>query len=510
MSSLRPHPPKLGALFAYDAGILSDEATARVERHLGSCAACARALGDIRAYAQVRHEEAEVGYAEPDWSKMELVLAREAKAQVRQGRTERALLWPAVALAAAVLLAIVSQLDRSGTEGRGDESARAPGPAPMTADQIAALTPPPSPAQQPLAGEVTALAGGATVDSATGGEPLVIGSSLREGQRIVTGPAANVHGRLWVETGIVVHAESKVRLSRVRLDGIVLALEEGVVSSRVEKLEGAAPIPGRDAPEAHHDDVRRYEVWAEPYVIAVRGTRFAVTRREAGVAVTVDEGVVEVLRDGQLVARVPAPGQWRSSAEIEGLPLHEVPEARALGEVALRWPTLRLPRRANLRRWMVDGSSFLASGEVALRIADGPVVIEAEDLRGRLLRAEVVVGKEGLTLDPEAIRPSAPVIRHGHLPTELVTPVVRAGQPGLRRCYEQALARDLPDVGGRMEVTLTVGLMGDVERAELQAERPPPATFVRCIEGQVMRWQFPPPRGGKAVFAMPLVFSPRR
>ena len=48
MSAL--HAPKVAALLAYDAGLLSARGTRRVETHLGVCDACKRTLAAIRAY----------------------------------------------------------------------------------------------------------------------------------------------------------------------------------------------------------------------------------------------------------------------------------------------------------------------------------------------------------------------------------------------------------------------------------------------------------------------------
>ena len=74
-----------------------------------------------------------------------------------------------------------------------------------------------------------------------------------------------------------------------------------------------------------------------------------------------------------------------------------------------------------------------------------------------------------------------------------ISAVVRSkvNQAGLKACYERALKMDNHLTSGRIDVTVSIGLSGMVQRVVINA----PSTFIMvepCIKTAVKRWVFPP------------------
>ena len=73
-----------------------------------------------------------------------------------------------------------------------------------------------------------------------------------------------------------------------------------------------------------------------------------------------------------------------------------------------------------------------------------------------------------------------------------ITAVVRnpANQAALKSCYERALKMDNHLTSGRIDVTVSIGMSGAVQRVVINA----PSSFILvepCIKGAVKRWVFP-------------------
>jgi len=73
------HPPKLGALMAYDADVLSDDGRRRVEAHLSGCDTCREALAAMHVYDTLLADVANEPAPAIDYPRMELPLRREAR-----------------------------------------------------------------------------------------------------------------------------------------------------------------------------------------------------------------------------------------------------------------------------------------------------------------------------------------------------------------------------------------------------------------------------------------------
>ena len=480
------HSKKSAALLAYDLGVLSDAGRARVEKHLATCALCARELAAIRVYEALQTEAKAQQWADPNWDRMDLALRREASAvasAIRQERAGgRAALYGALAAAAVILLAVGT----SGLWPRGGAPARVRSAAEELALRDGA----------PRSGTVTAVAGHATVDARV----VALGDEIREGALIVTSPNSATHVRLADGTGFLLAASTTARLERSREHGTVIALEAGRVTNRVAHLEAGA----------------RYEIAAAPYVIHVRGTHFTVSHGrtaagEAEVTVTVKEGVVEVTEGDALVARIVGPNRW--SAPEEGAARHpgwlEDPVALAPG--GADWPVVTIPRTEGVVSVEFDGLPLSLAGEVAMRASVGTHQGVAFDLSGTATRFTLEVGPEGASLDPTLmLRPTvvdAP--RRGSLDPEIVRDVVTRGMDGVQRCYQTALMRR-PDLAGHMALRITVDPSGHVARATLATSATPYPWLSTCVENQAGAWVFPAPEGGAAVsLSVPLDFATR-
>jgi hypothetical protein len=83
---------------------------------------------------------------------------------------------------------------------------------------------------------------------------------------------------------------------------------------------------------------------------------------------------------------------------------------------------------------------------------------------------------------------------------EQISAVVRntTNQAALKSCYERALKMDNHLTRGRVDVTVSVGTSGTVQRVVSKA----PSSFILvepCIKGAVKRWVFPPSKEEYAV-----------
>ena len=126
-----------------------------------------------------------------------------------------------------------------------------------------------------------------------------------------------------------------------------------------------------------------FTVAVGPYVIVVVGTTFDVGMNSGRVAVDVDEGVVEVWRDGQMV-RLQAGHSWRG-------PVRETPRARRTVAMAPP-PAVPLPPHPADR--FLEAKTALAAGDTAtalqilehLSAGTGPTAENSSYEIGRVLR----------------------------------------------------------------------------------------------------------------------------
>lgn len=478
------HPPKVRALLAYEAGRLGARGRDRVERHLASCEVCDEALAAMRAYDELVKEVRAEPLPRIDWSAMELTLRREAREQARAAtRAAPSSTVGLVALAAAALLAVVLAWP---SEERVVE-VELPQPSSGAAPE-ADRTPEAAPAPAPVTARVTAVAGCPAVDGRPG--CVELGAEVGTGDRLTTGAGALAHLRVAEGTGFVAHAGTDLAVTRLEPGTVELSLSAGRVSSLV-------------SPRA---DGERYEVRADEWTVRVRGTRFEVARDARGVGVTVDEGVVEVVR-GDEVVTLRSPARWTSAPGVGASEQGAVALPRVA--VGLEWPALTLPDLAHVDVWEIDGAAVEAVGRLSMRVPTGPLAILGRGPRG-LYRATLDIGDEGAELEEQrlVLASEAAAAPRGELTSEEIRPVVQAGMRDLRRCYDRALRRR-PDLRGRYSARVLVDRAGGVRQVRLSAPDAP-AEFASCITDEARSWRFPAPRGGVVWLDVPLNFAPRR
>ncbi|MEZ4249168.1 MAG: AgmX/PglI C-terminal domain-containing protein [Polyangiales bacterium] len=464
------------AIAAYVEGRLSKEGRRRLEARaarqpeVADALARARALGALSSDADRVARDAVMG---TPLEKLELPLRREV-ARLEDARRRRNVGVAVLALAAAAVLGwLVTH--------------PAPVEAPVAEAVVEELPPAPVLAAAALDAEVTAVAGEALAEGRD--LPLALGDTLHEGE--VLQVAGALHGRLDEGTGIVLAPGpsplARARIDRLRVDGVVLSLLQGRLGNQVRT---GTP----------------YAVQAGPYRIEVRGTRFSVDRVEDEVAVRLDEGRVAIERDGELLALLEAPAEWRSSSAID-VP-GPVERPRALAELDLRWPRFRLPS-GRFVELEIDGSVLPAGDGLAMRVPAGSQEVIGIDADGRRHRGVVEVG-EGFVLDERALTPERTATRRGYLAPEVIREVVAPRVESLKRCYERTLRRTNPELTGSYVLRVIVGTDGQVRRVRVVTEGETPPPFVACLQLEAQSWSFPRPEGdGPVTFDLPLAFTAR-
>jgi hypothetical protein len=488
------HAPKFFALEAYAQRLLSPRASARLERHLAGCSTCREALAAVRAYAELRAEAQAAAPAEFDpraptlsWERLEAALVAKPKgaaaAPARRNLGKLiALGWPLMAVAAALAIAWFGRSGMDDAEPRRHASVPAP-----TAEA------------QKVVGWVSLLAGSATLEHDGAHSEITLDTPIQEGDLLRTGAKATLHVALPRETGFALAAESELRVARLRAGETELALARGRVANRVHKLS----------------ERERYHVAVTDLTASVRGTRFWVARGDALLArgttrfdqpsVFVEEGRVDVSRDGQLLSSLTA-GQ--------GFPatMFTAPGAGGRASVHLMPPpgpesfALLLPPLPAVRAWQLEDGPVSAAGTLAMRLPPGPSELKFEDARGQIRSVRIDLNAPLVTLAPadlsELLAPKA--MPAGYLSPEQISAVVRGAIEPLRRCYERNL-RVEPKLESKFALRMRVSAEGRVVRAEVDAKAKLPLDLERCIELEAHKLVFPKPEGGGPVsFEVPL------
>ncbi len=488
MSHQRPHTAKVRALLALNAGRLGPSGEARLQRHVAVCALCDATWRAVQVHESLTREVRETA-PDVDWTTMELAMRQQARIVVQRRRMTHLALPIALAAIAAALLLFVRPLSHQPVTRKVALAPAQPSASPIVLRE---------PKRAPLLATVTALRGHATVAHTTSTtEPLGLASALAEGERLEVAADSEAHLLLAEDTGMIVGPGSVVTLTHLRQGDIQLELLSGKVTSQVRHLAAG----------------ERYEVLALGYTTAVRGTHFEVSIEGGSLAVSVEEGRVVVTDPSrQVVGDVTAPGTFSVQDGVGHPAALRLPKPRVLTLPLSAWPQLVLPRLSNVAAWRIDGSTFAASAELAMRAPQGELTLFATLDDGRERQVTVRVPFEGLRVGDETLR----VLTHpelderrgaGVLRPEAIMSVVQAGLPLLQRCYERSL-KQRPDVGGRLTMRITVDSGGRVARATLRGEvGGVPEDLVACIREAASRWHFAAPGGTGVTFDSPIRLS---
>lgn len=512
------HEPKWSALHALQEELLSPEGERRVRAHLRECDVCARAFAAMSAYASARTElqQQHVGLATDAWERLARAIEHDASDGIegahRDAPVTRALValppepadeadlanayeristevrltpappisagmadrvlelrarerqdraWSfAATLAAAACFALATQLFGAGHQ----ENPRGHAVADPRAVPETVTEPPPEAAEVDV--HVRAMSGTPRTDET----PLRLGTRVAEGQRCETGEHDSAHFSVGEGSGFALSADGAAVVTRARVDGVLLTLERGAVSSSV-----ASGTP--------------YSVVAPPYTFEVRGTRFSVARRlDGAVSARVAEGSVAVLRGGEVLVLLGPGDEW-SSAGAGFAPEPHVWSPRA--GVALHVPA---PERSPFVSFEADNVIWDAASDVVLTVREGASLrLTFYDARGRATAIDTQPVTEGSTI--EAPVPSRLV--RGHLPAAVLSSVVRAHRGDLDFCVSRAVrmaARELGEVTLRLTIT-PEGVVSDVQVNGPGASQPLRA----CLNAKARAWAFPRPGGSLPV-----------
>jgi ferric-dicitrate binding protein FerR (iron transport regulator) len=460
------HGPKWRALIAFNSELLSDAGAMRLERHLMHCDVCREALAEIRAFDEVALEVRE-SPVDVDFSRMELALRREAKSIASRKRWMRAVPWIAAAAAAALFLG--ARMIPTGVEpvANNDE--------PTVLDVSDPAIPEPESAF--VAGVVVALAGEV-------GE-RGLGGSIAEDE-VLAVDEGSLHVLMPDGSAFALGANSRVRTTHLREDELVLTLEDGRVTSDVRTG-------------------RSYYVNAPPYRIRVQGTRFEVRREGEQVAVTLDEGIVEVLQGDSVVRHMEAPDRWSSHEGFEAAAQGEVLQPRMEG---LEGAALELAASEDIVRWEVDGLT-LRGAHAALMANPGDYEVVGFDANDRRFEASFDLLAEGGRLEGSDLRAVRRAPRGGYLAPEAISEVVRPSYRALQRCYERELRQNNPALHGAYALRVSVDRDGAVVGVRVNTDSDLPPPLRNCLVRTAQGWTFPAPRGGALTFDLPLNFSAR-
>ena len=408
MSSPRPsHAPKLRALIAYDVDALSDAGRQRVERHLSDCASCQEALAQIRAYDVAASEVHQLPQPEVDWSQMELAIRRSAKAEAARIQGQRGSQWlTAAVLVAAAALAIIAAWPAA-TDSEPTVSNEVE-PTPIVESEVES---------ELVEATVVAVAGKPRRD---GGEAerseaseIRLGDRLEEAETVELQRGA-LHARIGDQTAFALEGSGQLRLARLRQDGVELALLGGRVANQVKT--GNA-----------------YAVLVEPYRFMVQGTRFEVLRDGDAVAITVSEGIVEVLREDESIAVLHAPATWSSSPTFAAPVADEVIVPRGAVDME-NWAALHLPENEKVESWELLERRWPQS--LSLMAPLGSYEVVGFGPNGERYEATIELLAEGAELEERALRRVRAQPRAGALTTEQIQAVVAPQHRRLRHCYE--------------------------------------------------------------------------
>ena len=98
------------------------------------------------------------------------------------------------------------------------------------------------------------------------------------------------------------------------------------------------------------------------------------------------------------------------------------------------------------------------------------------------------------------------VVGSGGLSKDVIAQVVKRHSAEVRYCYERELQR-APKLMGKLSVTFVIGADGKVQSAAARETALPPG-LVDCVRSRVMKFVFPPPKGGGVVsVTWPWIFS---
>ena len=482
------HAPKVAALRAEAAGLLSGEGRARLLRHVEGCEVCAEHLRGARRFHALVSRATGVPSFDTDNS------ARRAVMRNRLAQRRTRIQWGGVVVAAVVLLAVMMATRHNDELHAREKPAVVPpaGAAPAVESKLLAIS-------------ITALRGEVqVVEPARSERALAMEDSVGEHSALRTGARASVDLALGDEASIHLAADSEVALDAVRSDRVALRLIRGELSNAVAKRSSQ----------------QSYEVIAAGHRVAVRGTLFAVrASAEHGVSVQCDEGSVEVLGPDGKTTLLTAPASW---SERTGGASGPTPKLEAAKPYAIEGgAVLTLPSLPGIAAWEIGGQAQPASDLLKMRVPPGALDLVALLGDGRREVVHIQVDGVGAQVAPEDLTfLKAPELHEAPIATPTpgaeadidASSVILAGRPVLQRCYERSLKNESSG-SQALRLSIAIDPRGRVRKVEPASQKPGetlPPELVQCIRTAVLTWHFPAPGGDGLMLEAPLRFQLRR
>jgi TonB family protein len=94
----------------------------------------------------------------------------------------------------------------------------------------------------------------------------------------------------------------------------------------------------------------------------------------------------------------------------------------------------------------------------------------------------------------------------GRAHSEDIDRTIKTHMTRFRSCYQRQLQRN-PRLEGRVVMQITIDASGSVSSAELAESSLSDSVVEKCIADELLRLEFPPPRGGRVVISYPFAFS---
>ena len=548
------HAPKRMALEAYADGLLSDEGSARLERHLETCEICREALAQRRSYDELI-DASRASAPTIDWerSSIDAVLSAEARRLIEaaadtsatssstpppassedRGATVVALSrWrrpvAAAPLAAAALLLGVLWLSRPAPVAE----------APSTRDRIGERNADPSSesspaAPTPLMGE--SFSGRVVAEIALGDAPddspdtplrdspveTMLGAELHEGDVL------HARGRE-LHASFAPHAALRLRAGELRVEqartgngespeaSLFLGLTGGTVTVVAPEpaLDGDSDAPGDLAVHAR----TRVEIAAAGYRFSSTSALFEVWLDDTRVGVRVAPGGRVQIRRVQSdraeasatedVTELAGPGEWSTALPGHVAAADPATEPASIttplgleAVAAIRVPVTLPAGTFSAGGWQI-GQSRLPAGEARVALPPGPQLITALDHHGHPQEIVLEILPE-TPLAAEDVLARIRAGRAGSLPPATIQEVIAPSRRQLGRCYELALRRN-PDLGGhQLRMRVRVNPRGRVANVRVTGRDALPADLQGCLRRVGSSWRFPEP-GGSLTFELPL------
>lgn len=199
------------------------------------------------------------------------------------------------------------------------------------------------------------------------------------------------------------------------------------------------------------------------------------------------------------VALPPAPTTTASAVALPAPCLDPTEWLRWLVEQAKTREPEAL-RRVGLAQQKTVDDLDVAADALARAAAGG----DASAVASAISEAEAVIAKHPPVTCERRIS--------GRIPPEVIQGIVRHHFGSMKRCYEDALARD-PTLAGRVATKFVIGRNGDVGPVmDMNMSQPPDElpdeAARRCVVRAFAALEFPRPKGGIVTVVYPLVFQP--